>query len=48
MDILYTKLTGLPSRTSWWWSRTSMADGADVSDKNVPVCRIPNPKNHPI
>ena len=38
----------MPSRTSWWWSRTYLTDNADVRDKNVPVGRIPSPRNHPI
>ena len=37
----------MPSRTSWWWSRTYMTDDADVRDKNVPVGRIPSLRNHP-
>ena len=38
----------MPSRTSWWWSRTSMTDDADASDENVAVGSIPGPRNHPI
>ena len=48
IDILYTKLTGMPSRTSWWWSRTSTTDDADAGDENVPVGSILSPRNHPI
>ena len=38
----------MPSRTSWWWSWTSMTNVADTADKNVPVATIPDPRNHPI
>ena len=48
MDILYTKLTGMPSRTSWWWSRTYTTDDADAGDENVPVGSILSPRNLPI
>ena len=46
--MLYTKLTGMSSRTSWWWSRTYTTDDADAGDENVSVGSIPSPRNHPI
>ena len=34
----------MPSRTLWWWSRTSTTDDADAGDDNVPVGSIPGPR----
>ena len=45
MDILYTKLTGMASGPSWWWSRTSTADDADAGDENMPVSTILGPRD---
>ena len=43
MDILYIKLTGMPSRTFWWWSQTRTTDVTDDTDENVPVADILGP-----
>ena len=43
--MLYTKLTGMSSRTSWWWSRTYTTDDADAGDENVSRRQHPEPQN---
>ena len=44
MGLLYPKLTGMPSRTSWWWPRTSMTNEADARDADVFVAAIMYPR----
>ena len=46
--IIHQILMGMPSRTSWMCSRTSMTDDTNVSNENVPVGSILRPRNHPI
>ena len=35
IDILYTKMILWPSRTSWGWSQTYIADDADARHADV-------------
>ena len=42
-DILYTKLMGMSSRTSWWLSRNSMTDETDARDADVFIAAIMYP-----
>ena len=46
MDILYIKLTSIPSQTSGWRFRTSRTGVASVGDENVPIGSIPSTRNH--
>ena len=34
----------MSSRTSWWWSRTSMTDVADARDADVFIATIMSPR----
>ena len=40
IDILYTKMILWPSRTSWWWSQTSITDDADARHADVFIATL--------
>ena len=47
IDILYIKMIPMTSPTSWWWSRTHIANVADARGADMSIASIMSPKNLP-